>query len=146
MINNQNNKGFTLIELLVVISISGILAGLLLLNFVGVRGRASDTKIKNDFRQLKSALRLYYNDNQNYPDTATMPTSGAFDDGADTIYMKELPANFTYYSDGDETFLLQAPLDNPGDEDITTSQTQCGSEITEYSVTPAASDYFVCQD
>lgn len=146
MKNKTNKRGFTLIELLVVISIIGILAGLLLLNFVGVRGRAGDTKIKNDLRQLKSALRLYYNDNQGYPVTASMPTSGAFDDGGTTVYMKELPADFTYYSAGDETFLLQAELDNPGDEAITESQTSCASEITEYGVTAGTSDYFVCQD
>ena len=142
----MGNKGFTLIELLVVISIIGILAGLLLLNFVGVRGRASDTKMKNDLRQLKSALRLYYNDNQSYPATASMPTSGSFDDGGTTIYMKELPADFTYYSDGDETFLLQVTLANTGDEDIATSQSRCSAEITSYSVTPGTTDYFVCQD
>jgi len=139
-------QGFTLIELLVVISIIGILAGLLLLNFVGVRGRASDTKVKNDLRQLKSALRLYYNDNQLYPDTASMPTSGSFDDGGSVVYMKELPADFTYYSAGDDTFLLQSTLDNPGDEAISQSQAACASEISQYSVTAGASDYFVCQD
>ena len=152
LITNNNTdtrntkKGFTLIELLVVISIIGILAGLLLLNFVGVRGRAGDTKIKNDLRQLKNALRLYYNDNQMYPATASMPSSGSFTDGGSVTYMKELPADFTYESAGDETFLIYAELDNTGDEDIAASQTSCAAEITEYSVTAGSTDYFVCQD
>lgn len=143
---NLISGGFTLIELLVVISIIGILAGLLLLNFVGVRGRAGDTKIKNDLRQMKNALRLYYNDNQFYPATADVPASGSFTDGGDVIYMKELPAEFTYNSDGDETFLLQAELDNTGDEGIADSQVRCAAEIQDYGVTATSVDYFVCQD
>lgn len=59
--------GFTLIEILVVVSIIGILAALLLANMVGVRERAADARAKSNLNQLKNALRMYYNDNQQYP-------------------------------------------------------------------------------
>ncbi len=60
-------KGFTLIELLVVIAIIATILGVALPNFLGARERARDTKRKAEMSQLKSALRLYYNDYQKYP-------------------------------------------------------------------------------
>ena len=155
-------SGFTLIELLVVISIIGILAGLLLTNFVGIRGRAADARVKNDLNQLKKALRLYYNDYQNYPeggsngalngcgaDGDTACTDGSvFEAGADpTLYMKTLPADFDYYSDGEEDFILVGTLENASDEDIAASVTRCSpTSRSYYTLTPAADDYFVCED
>jgi len=60
-------KGFTLIELLVVISIIGILATLVTANLNAARSRARDAQRKSDVRNLATALRLYFNDNGNYP-------------------------------------------------------------------------------
>lgn len=155
----SSRSGFTLIELLVVISIIGILAGLLLANFVNVRERAADAKRKNDVNQMKKALRLYYNDNQNYPDQGTgnsIEGCGADGDQAcgtnftagSTVYMKDLPVatEYDYYSSGSETFLLVTTLANASDEDATTSQARCSAEVSEYSVTLDTADYVVCQD
>lgn len=65
------NKGFTLIELLVVIGIIAILTGLVAFNFNQARMRARDVQRKNDLAQLKSALELYRNDNnQKYPNAS----------------------------------------------------------------------------
>jgi type II secretory pathway pseudopilin PulG len=36
-------------------------------NFLGARERARDAKLKAEMNQLKSALRMYYNDYQRYP-------------------------------------------------------------------------------
>lgn len=66
----QTLQGFTLIELLVVISIIGILATLIFANFVGVRARGRDAVRKSDIKQIQNALRMYYNDNQKYPQGA----------------------------------------------------------------------------
>jgi len=60
-------KGFTLIELLVAIAIMAVLMAIALPNFLGARERARDTKLKGEMNQLKSALRMYYNDYQKYP-------------------------------------------------------------------------------
>lgn len=146
----SHRQGFTLIELLVVISVIGILAALLLTNLVGVRGRAADAKTKNDLNQLKKALRLYYNDNQAYPADGGVPSSGDFDDGAGTVYMKDVPVGFTYYAPvtGGDEFLLQAELTNPSDADIAASQTRCNPEGRTYydGGEPSNLDYFVCED
>jgi type II secretion system protein G len=61
------NKGFTLIELLIVIAIIGVLATLLMANFIGVRQRARDAQRKSDARQIQAALEIYRSDNQAYP-------------------------------------------------------------------------------
>lgn len=65
--NTTMKKGFTLIELLVVIAIIATILGVALPNFIGARERARDTKRKAEMGQVKSALRLYYNDYQRYP-------------------------------------------------------------------------------
>lgn len=155
--------GFTLVELLVVISIIGVLSGLLLTNFVGVRGRAGDAKTKNDLRQLKAALRLYYNDYQAYPigagtlngcgdDGDLSCSSGSFSAGAGggTVYMKELPTTFAYYSDGGDDFLVVAPLENVSDSDIGDSQARCSPNDRSYFTAVATvigeDEFVVCED
>lgn len=158
--NSAKNAGFSLIELLVVISVIGILAGLLITNLVGVRGRAGDTRAKSDLKSLKTALRLYYNDYQQYPagnsgtmmgcgaaGTSSCSEGGQFSAGAgDTVYMGELPETFAYYSDNSDEFLLVVTLENASDEDITKSQTTCDPEGRSYfSDTVGATDYFVCE-
>lgn len=112
----KKKSGFTLIELLVVISIIAIIIALVLPNFLGARVRARDAARKAELRELKLALRLYYNDYQNYPSrnasatslfngcgtagTSSCPESGcSFEYGAGgsgtcstrTVYMKRLP-------------------------------------------------------
>jgi len=150
-------NGFTLVELLVVISIIGVLAGLLITNLVGVRSRAADTRIKNDLNQLKTALRLYYNDYQQYPDAgggstidgcgvdgdATCDAGDTFSAGAGpTIYMKALPALFSYaVGASNESFILSADLDNVSDTEIEASAARCGQGFSAGDVT-----YYVCSD
>jgi len=130
------NSGFTLIELLVVISIIGVLTALLLSNFVGIRGRAKDTQLKGDLKQLQVAMRLYYNDNQSYPIGSSITSCGGavctagdeFNSAAGgTIYMKSMPV-FNVYSgaaDG-ESFYIGVTLSNASDADIAGSVAECG--------------------
>lgn len=140
--------GFTLVELLVAISIIGILASLLIANMVGLRERGSDAKLKNDLRQLKTALRLYYNDNQSYPSTAafnSLVSSGSFEDGG-TVYMKTLPDDVSYESPvsggTSDTFLISVELSNAGDEDICLSAARCDQSCTAGTSTT----YYECAD
>src|SRR5665811_326922 len=105
-------KGFTLIELLIVVAIIGVLATLLMSNFVGVRQRGRDAERKSDLRQMQSALEMYRADNGLYPLTAAFPacgTSFTYDDGGNvTTYMQKVPCDpvnsgslvLTYTSDG----------------------------------------------
>jgi len=126
-------KGFTLIELLIVIAIIGVLATLLMVNFVGVRQRARDAQRKADLRQIQSALELYRADqgvypvsgvgNGNFPSTCGNKFVSA--DGAIT-YMTKVPCdpfgtdyyntgNYLYQSGG-ITYDIQACLENAGDK------------------------------
>ena len=141
-------KGFTLIELLVVISIIGVLTTLVVVNYQSARERARDAQRKGDFRELKTALRLYYNDFQGYPaaNAGTMIACGA--DGAnpipcswgeqwkleDTVYMGRLPVDplnisdyvYSYTQTGSgEDFEVTTLLENLSDPAVDQSQTNC---------------------
>lgn len=151
MKNKTNRNGFTLIELLVVISIIGVLTALFLSNFVGIRGRAKDTKLKSDLAQLKVAMRLYYNDNQTYPanssNTFTSCSGGScspgdeFNSGAGgTVYMSVLPEYDEYVrTSGGDGFYAGVLLDNASDADIADSAAKCG-------IAGTASTFYVCSD
>lgn len=155
MIDGKDHDGFTLIELLIVISIIATILAYAVPNFLGARERAKDAKKKAELNQLKSALRLYYNDYQKYPagnpplnsgikgcgagGNELCPKSGctvadflAGGDGCSTatIYMKKLPSytvgTVNYFQiAGADDFRLYADLENASDADITASQLRC---------------------
>lgn len=60
-------KAFTLIELIVVIAITAVLLAVAIPNLLGARERARDAARKQEVQEMKTALRLYYNDHQEYP-------------------------------------------------------------------------------
>lgn len=61
------SRGFTLIELLVVIAIIGILSSVVLASLTTARIKGMDAARMTDVKSLKTALELYYNDNNGYP-------------------------------------------------------------------------------
>jgi prepilin-type N-terminal cleavage/methylation domain-containing protein len=143
-------RGFTLIELLVVISIIGLLATLVINNLNDARARARDLRRKSGLNQLKTGLRLYYNDYQTYPADANgryIPLCGGAncqtgDTWAvgETIYMPSVPE---YQYDFDETsngenFTLKVILENEADPDIVPSQAACPGPSY------AESEYVIC--
>ena len=146
----KNRKGFTLIELLIVISIIGVLASLLFANFSSARERARDANRKTDFAQIKNALRLYYNDNQSYPNTFSF--GATFQSAGGTLYMQSVPEDpldvapkqYSYAIGGTtDQFCLRTELENAGDPDAAKSQTRCDASCAAPSSTKS---YFVCAE
>ena len=64
----NHKKGFTLIELLVVIAIIGLLATIAVVSLNSSRARARDSKRVSDIRQIQTALELYHQEHQSYPE------------------------------------------------------------------------------
>jgi prepilin-type N-terminal cleavage/methylation domain-containing protein len=62
-------SGFTLIELLVVVGIIGILTALVFPAFKGARERGYQTSCAANLKQVGLAMRLYYQDERQYPNT-----------------------------------------------------------------------------
>lgn len=71
MVIFNKKLGFTLVELLVSMSIIAVLTAILLPNFMGARERAVDAKKKQEMAAVKTALRLFYNETENYPPEGT---------------------------------------------------------------------------
>lgn len=151
--NTIEKKGFTLIELLVVVAIIGVLTAVLLVNLVGIRERAADTKKKADLAQMKNAMRLYYNDNQEYPDNngGNIQACGGGDcavgaemnNGSGTVYMKSVPEYDEYWvsADGD-AYYISVALTNVSDQDAADSFDKCGSLIG----SEVEGTFYVCSD
>jgi len=147
-------SGFTLIELLVVISIIGILAALIMVNFNAARERARDAQRKSDLDQVKKALRMYYNDNNSYPATGSLSWGSVFQSASgNMVYMKVLPHDPSWKQAGDpdynytqqgsgQDFCLWATLENKSDGDISKSRSRCSS----CSPPNSSYNYVVCAD
>lgn len=142
---SQKKSGFTLIELLVVITIIGVLTSLFIANMVSVRERAKDARTKSNLNELKTALRLYYNDNQNYPDTATLPAPGnTFQSGTGVVYMQEVPYYDSYApTNNNDGFLVSAELENEADTEICESWNRCGQPSC---VAGTDTTFYMCAD
>src|SRR4030042_4669102 len=105
---SKNNYGFTLTELLIVLAIIAILVTtvLIAINPVRVIQDTRDSRNRTEMNQIKSALQLYFNENNDYPTAAEFAASGAPPNFTPT-YIRTLPsvttdtdAAFTYVSNG----------------------------------------------
>ena len=129
----MKKSGFTLIELLVVISIIGVLTAILMMNLVGSRERARDAQRIQDLNSIKSALRLYYNNNQAYPSSLSVLATG-------TSYVSGLgdTTGWTYSQpNGSDSFSLTVSLEVGAGNEDENSQIRCG-------LTPTPGVYAVC--
>ena len=83
------NKGFTLIELLVVIAIIGILSSVVLASLNSARKKSRDARRLMDMKQIQTALELYYDSNNRYPDS-DFQGCGGWDSGGDGDFITYL--------------------------------------------------------
>ncbi|MEI7620081.1 MAG: type II secretion system protein [Candidatus Falkowbacteria bacterium] len=92
----NKKQAFTLIELLVVIAIIGLLATLSVLALNNARAKSRDAKRVADVKQIQTALELYFNDKQLYPDTLSVPGSITSTSTTGTsTYMQVIPTSPT---------------------------------------------------
>jgi len=117
----KNNKampfgrqGFTLIELLVVIAIIGLLSTLSVVALNNARAKARDANRISDVKQMQTALELYFNDCNGYPNydaaggnnydgsaATTLTTDAVYNNGTRDCgttygaYMPKIPATVT---------------------------------------------------
>jgi len=94
----KKQKGFTLIELLVVIAIIGLLSTLAVVALNNAREKARDARRVSDVKQIQTALELFYNDENGYPDGATagetVAAGTAIIGTVSTVtYMSSVPTN-----------------------------------------------------
>jgi type II secretion system protein G len=151
--SNQRKKAFTLIELLIVIAVIGVLIAIILPNLIGMRERARDSKRKNDLAQLKTALRMYFNDYNSYPQSSIdekicCSDPITCDQCIDSIfavagqtYTKDLPEIYTYTPrNAGQGFLLSTILENASDKDIEASVARC------QVVSSTPNTFYICED
>lgn len=170
---HKPKHGFTLIELLVVIGVIAVILAVAVPNFLGARERANDAKKKAELDQVKKAMRIYYNDYEQYPAEVpsgydsiggcgnTNPPTGTCDTsfstsigGNSVMYMKNLPdfngttagKAWSYRRPTTDEFCLWAELDNKGDGEIAVSQSRCGACMSGGYGIQTGSDYVVCAD
>jgi len=100
-------KGFTLVELLVVIAIIALLSTLSVVALNSARAKSRDARRQSDIKQIRTALELYYDaNNQQYPagsglelgatDTACLNQNGWVSTSAcasATIFMQNVPSD-----------------------------------------------------
>lgn len=63
----RSEQGFTLLEIMVVVVIIGLLAAIVVPNFVSNIDKAAISRVKQDIRGVETALNLYRLDNFRYP-------------------------------------------------------------------------------
>lgn len=115
----MKKKGFTLIELLVVIAIIGILSTLAVVALNSARQKARDAKRVADVKQMQTALELYFNDKNGYPEFTDAITLG----GADYNCLDSSDAGFVAACGADETTYMGLVPANPSPGGISYSYT-----------------------
>jgi type IV pilus assembly protein PilA len=88
--------GFTLIELLVVFAVIGILAAIAIPQFYSYRGRAVDTQMKSDIKNVALAMESYYSEKFVYPSTIAEITPFGFRQTQGVNLVINITAPLTY--------------------------------------------------
>jgi len=83
-------KGFTLIELMLVVAIIGLLAAIALPKFANLVVKAKEASVKGKLGSLRSALSIYYADNEGFYPIAGIGLPTIFTTGGK--YLNAIPA------------------------------------------------------
>ena len=89
----SSSRGFTILELLIVVSIIAILASIGMPKFANVLQAAQEGSLRGNLGTMRSALSIYYADNQGfYPSCVAGPGSTVFDNALVPKYIAAIPA------------------------------------------------------
>ncbi|MFH0876727.1 MAG: prepilin-type N-terminal cleavage/methylation domain-containing protein [Candidatus Omnitrophota bacterium] len=69
-------QAFTLVELMISLVIIGVLVGLILPRFKGMRDQGKISKAQGELRAIKAAMESYFIKNNGYPPTTTTVCAG----------------------------------------------------------------------
>lgn len=138
-------KGFTLIELLVVIAIIALLSTLSVVALNSARVKSRDARRLSDIKQIRTALEMYFDQNDKYPETdGGIVIGGAAADFdclssnglgvkpcTSTVYLETIPGDprggsNPYYYDCDSvgaTYQLRYHLEGTNQDHIATPAT-----------------------
>lgn len=120
----KKQKGFTLVELLIVIAIIGLLASVVMVSLDNAKQRSRDATRVQDIRGVISALELYFNKNNGYPQQASagaVPSALSTDGDVNRIPVAPVPPDgtctetqntYTYISNSPTAYSLTFCLGN----------------------------------
>jgi type IV pilus assembly protein PilE len=117
-------RGFTLIEILVVIALIGVLAGLLIVSFQGVRKSARDGRRKADIEQIRAGLEMCRQQTRSYPVGTNYLSVAACSNLFPSSIADPLPGYQYYYNSNGTTFILCAYLEGGA---LSTNCSSCAS-------------------
>jgi len=89
----KNKKGFSLVELLIVISIIGVLAVIMAINFSKAQQSGRDQRRIEDLKAIQNAAEQYYmlSGSSNYPSNSSTPWQWPISNGQ--IVLQNFPAD-----------------------------------------------------
>lgn len=136
-IKNKKSGAF-LIELLIAIGIMAIISGTAIMGITPQLQKARDTKVKEDFIQIRNALTQYYDDIGCFPQS--LPTCGQSFSRNNFVYFSKFPCNWfgkEYVYEPDEntcpkSYRVLTNLDNIKDNsiDVVGCRFGCGNECS----------------
>ena len=142
-LRNRRQQGFTLIELLIVVAIIGIIAALLIPNFLDSLQKAKQKRTMGDIRNVGTAWFSWLTDQYGAAAAAGQDTTYTMPDAYTTIsddliprYIQEIPTTDSWGGDlvfcraDDVVAATNAmAIGSPG-QDGTASQAACGGDVT----------------
>ena len=114
----KNSQGFTLIELLLVIAVLGILASIAIPRISGMQDRAKDTNISVIAGSIRTAMEVYYQNNDSYPSEGDISGWSDLDDALEVLELNAMEdyyiSDFEYSFNGSDSYELKLTSDSTG--------------------------------